>query len=45
MDASRYVQTLLGVIYVLVTLAIAWQVTIVTAMVCKFNGNNIMKRG
>jgi uncharacterized membrane protein YuzA (DUF378 family) len=35
MDASRYVQTLLEVIYVLVTLAIVWQVTIVIAMVSK----------
>ena len=38
MDVSRYAQTLLEVIPALVTLAIAWQVTVVIAMVSKFNG-------
>ena len=33
MDANRYVQTPLEVIPVLATLAIAWQVTVVDAMV------------
>ena len=38
MDANRYVQTPLEVIPVLVTLAIAWQVTVVDAMVSVLNG-------
>ena len=39
MDASRYAQILLEIIPALVTLAIAWQVIIVNAMVrlSKFN--------